>query len=153
MFVNRIVCHLFYGSVWKFEYDQTIHSAKTSFSRTITVTASCADRVFSAFFVNFSCCNFAFFAKCDAFLGPKNRAFVRCLVYSSNNRSELWYFTTQVTIRNSNFTKRKLTFTKRNLCKFRKRNTTRNVAFTKRWILVFSDVFYWWSGLALALKL
>ena len=23
----------------------------------------------------------AFFAKCDAFLGPKNRAFVRCLVY------------------------------------------------------------------------
>ena len=82
MFVNRIVCHLCYGSVWKFEYDQTIHSAKTSFSRTITVTASCADRVFSAFFVNFSCDNFAFFAKCDAFLGPKNRAFVRCLAIS-----------------------------------------------------------------------
>ena len=42
----------------------------------------CADRVFSAFFVNFSCGNFAFFAKCGAFLGPKNRAFARCLGYA-----------------------------------------------------------------------
>ena len=40
------------------------------------------DRVFSAIFVSFSCGHFAFFARCDAFFGPKNRAFVRCLHYS-----------------------------------------------------------------------
>ena len=56
---------------------QKLHLAELSLSQQVVPIAFLV-----LFFVNFSCGKFAFFAKCDAFLGPKNRAFVRCLAIS-----------------------------------------------------------------------